>query len=98
MQSAGQGGCPVSRGLPSADIFRTVVIQMRTSALFVAKSNIKFFKINSMSTSDMDSGRGEGLSQCLHFLDKERSIFHDFGRRPVWIAPEQKNSKVKHGL
>jgi len=43
-----------SRGLPSADIFRTVVIQMRTSALFVAKTNIEFFKIYSVSTSDMD--------------------------------------------
>jgi len=47
------------RGLPSADIFRTVVIQMRTSALFVVKTNIEFFKIYSVSTSDMDRGGGE---------------------------------------
>jgi len=31
---------------------------MRTSALFVAKTNIKIFKIYSVSTSDMDSGKG----------------------------------------
>jgi len=49
-----------SRELPSAEIFRTVVIQMWTSALFVAKTNIKFFKIYSVSTSDMDRGEGRG--------------------------------------
>jgi len=67
-----------SRRLPSADIFWTGVIQMRTSELFVAKTNIEFFLICSVSTSDMDRGRGEGLNHCLHFLDKGRSIFHDF--------------------
>jgi len=41
---------------------------MRTSALFVAKTNTEFFKIYSVSTSDMDRGRGGGLSQCLHFF------------------------------
>jgi len=34
------------------------VIQMLTSALFVAKTNIKFFKICSVSTSDMDRRKG----------------------------------------
>jgi len=31
-------------------------------------------------------------------MDKGKSIFHDFGRRPLWMDPEQKHSKVKHGL
>jgi len=53
---------------------------MRTSALFVAKTNIEFFKIYSVSTFDMDRGdeRGEGLGRAYIFLDKRRSIFHDF--------------------
>jgi len=53
---------------------------MRMSVLFVAKTNIKFFKIYSVSTADMDreEGREKGLSQCLHFLDKKRSIFLGF--------------------
>jgi len=42
--------------MPSADIFWTVFIQVRTSALFVAKTNIEIFKIYSVSTSDMDRG------------------------------------------
>jgi len=75
MQSAGQEGCPVPI------FFGQGVIQVQTSALFVAKTKIEFFKVYSVSTSDMDrgKGRGEGLSQCLHFfLDKGRLIFYDF--------------------
>jgi len=65
---------------------------MQTSAIFVAKTNIEFFKIYSVSTSGMDreEGRGEELSQCLHFLDKERSIFMILCRRTLWMDPEQK--------
>jgi len=97
----------------SADIFRTVVILKRTSALFVAKNNIEFFKIYSVFTSDMDRG-GRGIEpvltffgQGLHFLPGMEkngrltffwTIFYDFGRHHLWIDPEQKHSKVKHGL
>jgi len=56
---------------------------MRTSTLFVAKTNIKFFKIHSVSISDMDTGQREGKGREIEpvftfFLDKGRSIFHDF--------------------
>jgi len=57
------------------------VIQMRTSELFIAKTNTKFFKIYSVSTSDMDRGGGEGRGfepMLTFFLDKGWSIFHDF--------------------
>jgi len=40
--------------------FRQDVISMRTSALFVAKTNIDFFNIYSVSTSDMDRREGRG--------------------------------------
>jgi len=39
--------------------FGQEVIQMRTSAFFIAKTNIEFFKFYSVSTSDMDRGREE---------------------------------------
>jgi len=50
---------------------------MRTSALFVAKTNIDFFKIYSMSTSDMmdrGEGRREELSQCLRFFGQGEEV------------------------
>jgi len=53
-QSAGQGGCPVPI------FFGQGVIQVRTSALFVAKTNVEFFKTHSVSTPDMDRGEGRG--------------------------------------
>jgi len=59
MQSACQGGCPVPI------FFGQGVIQMQTSALFVAKTNIEFFKIYSVSTSDMDRGEGRGIEPVL---------------------------------
>jgi len=72
MQPAGQGGCPVPTFFGQREGF----IQMQMFALFVAETNIKFCKIYSVSTWT----GGEGLSQCLHFffLDKGKSIFHDF--------------------
>jgi len=53
------------------------VIQMRTSKIFFAKTNIEFFKIYSVSTSNMDKGEGRGkrLSQCLHFFGQEEVNF-----------------------
>jgi len=53
------------------------VIQMRTSALFVAKTNIKFFKIYSVSKSDINrgGGGGEGLSQYLHVFGQRKVSF-----------------------
>jgi len=79
--------------LLNANIFRTVVIQLRTSALFVVKTNIEIFKIYSVSTSDMDRVEGRGIEPVLTlFLDKGRSIFHDFGRRRLWIWTLSKNT------
>jgi len=52
------------------------VIQMRTSALFVAKTNIEFSKIYSVILLSTWTGeRGEGLSQCLHFFGQEEVNF-----------------------
>jgi len=53
---------------------------MRKSELFVAKFNIEFFKMYSVSTSDMDKERrGERDWACAYiFLDKGRSICHYF--------------------
>jgi len=42
---------------------------MQTSALFVAKINIEFFKIHSVSTSDMDRGEGREIEPVFTFLD-----------------------------
>jgi len=53
-QSAGQGGYPVPI------FFGQGVIQMQTSVLFVGKTNIEYFKIYIVSTSDMDRREGKG--------------------------------------
>jgi len=45
------------------------VIQMQMSALFVAKTNIEFFKIYSMSDMDRGEGReGRGIEPVLTFF------------------------------
>jgi len=78
---------------------------MRTSARFVARTNIEYFKIYSVSTTDMDRGeeKGEDLSQCLNFFGQGEGegghFFMILCRRRLWMDPEQKKySKVKHGL
>jgi len=57
---------------------------MRTSAFFVAKTNIEFFKIYSLSTSDMD-GEGEerGIEPVLTFFwTRGGQFFMILCRRP----------------
>jgi len=74
---------------------------MWTSALFVAKTNIEFFKIYSVSTSDIDKGGWErrGIEPVLTFFwTRGGQFFMILCRRPLWMDPEQKNSKVKLGL
>jgi len=69
---------------------------MRTSALFVAKTNIEFFKIYSVSTR---TGRRRGIDPVLTFFWTRRGqFFMILCKRLLWIAPEQKNSIVKHRL
>jgi len=87
-QSSGQEGCPG----PTFFWQGEGVIQMRTSALFVAKTNIKFFKIYSVST--WTGGRGIGASADI-FWTRGGQFFMILCRHPLWTAPEQNNSKVK---
>jgi len=61
------------KGIAQCWYFSDMVIQMRMSALFVAKTNFKFFKIYIVSTSNMagwGEERGKLFSQCLpvHFF------------------------------
>jgi len=63
----------MSRELPSANIFQTEgyqVIQMRASALFLAKTNIKFFKkfIVCPHLTWTGGRRGERIEPVLTFF------------------------------
>jgi len=55
---------------------------MRTSALFVAKTNIEFFKIYSVSTSDMDRGERDCASAYIVWT-REGQFFMILCRRPL---------------
>jgi len=57
--------------------FEQGVVQMRSSALFVAKTNIEFFKIyGSVFTSDIDRVRGgERFEPVLTFFGLEEVNF-----------------------
>jgi len=77
--------------------FEQGVIQMWTSALFVAKTKIKFFKIYSVSTSEGTGERRWIEPVLIFFWTRGGQFFMILYGRPLWMAPEQKNSKVKHG-
>jgi len=71
---------------------------MRTSALFFAKTNIEFFKIYSMSTSDIDRVEGRGIETVLTFVwTRGGQFFMILCRHRLWMNPEQKTAKLSMG-
>jgi len=83
--------------LPSADIFRTVVIQMRTFALFVAKTNIKFFKVYIVCPHLTWTG-GRGIEPVLTFFrTREGQFFMILVDVLYGLTLSKKNSKLSMG-
>jgi len=70
---------------------------MRTPALFVAKTNIEYLKIYSVSWQEGREGRGIELVLTF-FWTRRDQFFMILCSRTIWMASEQKNRKLKHGL